>query len=68
MAAITMASSSVLAVTLTGFLILSMPARAGQQDGSAIEEIQVTATRRAVKAADVSAALTIVSAEEIAGS
>lgn len=37
------------------------------QSDDVIEEIQVTATRRAVSARDVSAALTVVTAEQIAG-
>lgn len=38
-----------------------------EEAGDTIDEIQVTATRRATSVADVSAALSIISAEEIAG-
>lgn len=46
------------------FLAANSPAMA-QYEGEAIEEIQVTATRRAVELVNVSAAMTIVTAEEI---
>lgn len=48
-----------------GALVPALPLMA--QDDEAIDEIQVTATRRPVAAEDVSAALTIVSSQELAG-
>ena len=41
------------------------PVLAQESDGETIDEIQVTATRRPVRAGDVSAALTVISSEDI---
>jgi hemoglobin/transferrin/lactoferrin receptor protein len=53
--------------TLLLSLLAAHPA-AGQAETQTVDEIQVTATRRPATADEVSAALTIISSEEIAGS
>ena len=46
-------------------LIIALPANSRAQDADTIDEIQVTATRRPVESSEVSAAMTLITAEKI---
>lgn len=59
-----MRNDSLLCLIVT-VLIIALPASSGAQDADTIDEIQVTATRRPVASSKVSAAVTLIPAEEV---